>query len=248
MFSDPIHDGQELRQMVPIEVQQLENDGYFERARNGDHKAASLFARLAAYRLNPGGHGSSFGCLRKGGGQNVDGYAEDAIVANANPSDVQNVYDLVSGAGAPGASVSWNGPLPRRPTDTWEAPRPLTAAELAYLKPGSTPTDPPPPPPPAQCRFQPGDGVALSELAHSSAKIQAAVIAILGEMAAFGQTLSGIGEAAMIAAASAQNAEIAAKDAREALRNGLEVELAGKTNRLPILGTVEGTLKGSAKG
>lgn len=140
--------------MIPNDLataQQLEAEGYFEKARAGDHRACSLFARLVAYRLNPTGHPGGWGWLRKGGGQNVDGYSEDAIVYGSNPQDLQNVCDMVGGAGAPGASLTWQE-KPRRPVDTWEAPRPLSAADMNYLKAGSahptpTPTPAPTPPP-----------------------------------------------------------------------------------------------------
>lgn len=130
------------------EMRQLVEEGYFVKVAQGDTRAASLFARLVAFRMNQNGDPSKPGCLRKtGGGHNVDGYAEDAIVLNGNPSDLFNVVDLVSGAGAAGASPTWNGPLPRRSSDVWEAPQPLSADQLSYLKGGAAPMPQPPRPP-----------------------------------------------------------------------------------------------------
>src|SRR5688572_5416393 len=83
-----------------------EAQGYFWRVRGGDQRAASLFARLVAFDLNPSGDGGDYGWLTKRPNeQNVDGYAEDAIVLGSNPSDLMNVVDMVNGAGAPGASI-----------------------------------------------------------------------------------------------------------------------------------------------
>lgn len=122
---------------IPNELITMEAEGLFARVAQGDQRAASYFARLAAYRLNPTANPFSYGVLKKGGGANVDGYAEDSIVTNANPSDGQNVYDLVGGAGAAGAKLQFDGPKPRRiGVDTWEAPKPLTEAEMNYLKTG----------------------------------------------------------------------------------------------------------------
>ena len=122
-------------------ARQLEAEGYFEVARRGDQKAASLFARLCATRLNPQANPNGWGWLRKGGGTNVDGYAEDAIVFGNGANTPDNVADTVTGAGAPGASVAsrWDAKPRRIGVDTWEAPRALTAAELAYLKGGTVP-------------------------------------------------------------------------------------------------------------
>lgn len=112
----------------------LERRGCFERARNGDDRAASLFVRAAAYLANPSGDRSGWGWLRKtAGGKNVDGYAEDALVLGSDPNNLFNVYDCVGGAGAPGARLGFNGPLPRRTSDVWEAPRELSATDAAYI-------------------------------------------------------------------------------------------------------------------
>lgn len=132
-----------------VTAQSLESQGYFERARAGDQRAASYFARLVAYKVNGFGRTDDFGWLRKtAGGANVDGYAEDSIVFGADPHDLLNVIDLVNGAGAPGASVNEQpAPNPRREQDIWEAPKPLTEEELAYLLAGGAPIPEPVPPP-----------------------------------------------------------------------------------------------------
>lgn len=138
----------------------LVTQGYFDKVRTGDQRAASYFARLFAFTANPSGQTTSWGWLRKGGGTQVEGYAEDAVVYGADPSDVQNVVDLVIGAGAPGARLISNtsGTVPRRPTDVWEAPRALTSMQLDYLKPGGVVIHPPPPPPPPPpVRFDRGE-------------------------------------------------------------------------------------------
>jgi hypothetical protein len=49
------------------------------------------------------------------------GYAEDAIAYLPRGEDRKHWigFDLVAGAGAPGASLNWNGPLPRREDNLW---------------------------------------------------------------------------------------------------------------------------------
>lgn len=119
--------------------------GYFGRVHAGDQKAASLFVRLIADDLNPSGKTSDYGWLSKSPGESqVDGYAEDAICFGADPSDLQNVVDMVNGAGAPGATIG-GGVKERRPNNKWVAPKPLTAAELDYLVAGGMPMPVPPP-------------------------------------------------------------------------------------------------------
>lgn len=124
--------------------------GYFAKAKAGDQRAASLFARLVAYDLNPQGSIVEFGWLTKSPAEsNVEGYAEDAIVLGNDPAHLSNVIDLINGAGAPGASIggAWK---PRRPTNLWVAPKPLTAEEFAYLGASQPPVQPP-----APCVFPP---------------------------------------------------------------------------------------------
>lgn len=125
----------------------LEARGYFEKARQGDQRAASLFARLVAYGANPAGHTSDFGWLSKSPGESqVDGYAEDAIVYGNDPSDRQNVVDLVNGAGAPNASIG-GSVKERREHNRWVKPVALTDEELRYLQSGGQPVPVPPPTP-----------------------------------------------------------------------------------------------------
>jgi hypothetical protein len=49
------------------------------------------------------------------------GYAEDAIAYLPQGEDRKHWigFDIVGGAGAPGASLNWNGPLPRREDNLW---------------------------------------------------------------------------------------------------------------------------------
>jgi hypothetical protein len=144
----------EAAEAFPIEMQQVIDEGYAARLAAGDTRAASLFARLVAFRMNSQGRTDKPGWLKKGGGNNVDGYSVDAIVLNANPNDLFNVIDLVRAAEAPSASPQWNGPLPRRTIDVWDAPRQLSTADLTYLKPVGPGPPPPPPPPPLKSRAQ----------------------------------------------------------------------------------------------
>jgi hypothetical protein len=122
-------------------LRNLEANGYFEKARNGDHRACGLFARLAAYSLNPSGDPAGWGWLTKVPGQKqVEGYSEDAIVLGNDPNNLHNVVDLIIGAGRSGASLagSLDGFVVRLPQNVWEAPKPLTDEQMAYLKPGAT--------------------------------------------------------------------------------------------------------------
>jgi hypothetical protein len=233
------------RASTPSEVNQLVDEGYFERARSGDAKGASLYARLLAHRLNPNGIGASFGALRKGGGQNVDGYAEDAIVSNNVPSDLFNVFDTVSGAGAPGASPSWNGPLPRRSSDTWEAPRALNASELAYLGKASEPQVPTVPNVPTVPVPQP----AACPNADSIARIQAGVIAILQEMAIFNRNNQVLHEQLGVANERLDRLTAggeAAKEARDMIKNGLAID--GDVDLRTPIGRVNGKITGKVSG
>ena len=129
-----------------VVLQQMEREGLFTRAKAGDDAAASYFVREFVWRVNPGCDPSKPGALRKGGGKNIDGYAEDAIALNANPADLRNVVDLVGGAGAPGARVVWGGPVQRRPEDVWECPKALGPREAAYIGLGGGSAPPPPDP------------------------------------------------------------------------------------------------------
>ena len=182
-------------------VVQLDAEGYFDRAATGDQRAASLFARLVAYRLNPTGAADSWGWLTKQPGETqVDGYAEDAIVYGSTPSDLVNVVDLVVGAGAPGARIAWQAGKPRRPSNTWERPRPLTEAEMDYLKAGSggggtgggggggggtQPT----------CQYQPTDlGPVLARLAALEQAVQSLTDTAVGAEVAALEAAAGVRE------------------------------------------------------
>jgi hypothetical protein len=166
----------------------LEQQGYFEPCRNGNDHACSYFVRLVVYTVNPKGDPNLPGALRKtAGGKNIDGYAEDAIALNGNPGDLHNVIDLVGGAGASGARLQWGGPHPRRSSDVWEAPKALSARELAVLGkadvPGPNPGTPKPPPAPS-VNLQP----ILEALAALSAKVDALNIRADGLAAQVGAT------------------------------------------------------------
>jgi hypothetical protein len=136
-------------QEVEAVAKRLESEGWFDRCRGGAQPACSYFALQVAYTCNPTGDPSLPGRLRKtAGGHNIEGYAEDAIALNGNPNDFHNVMDLVAGAGGDSASVRSANLNPRRPADVWEAPRPLTAQQLAILgKSGSNPVPVPTPTP-----------------------------------------------------------------------------------------------------
>lgn len=141
----------------------LEAQGYFEKVRQGDQRAASLFARLTAFRLNPNGNTSDYGCLSKSPGETgVDGFAEDAICFTADSNDRQNVVDLINGAGAPGASIG-GAVKERRPNNVWVKPQALNSEQLAYLKSGGMPPDPtePPIPPPSASFPYPDEPTAV---------------------------------------------------------------------------------------
>ena len=158
-------------------MRQMEGEGLFRRAAAGDQRGASLFVRLAAYRVNPSGDPNSWGWLSKSGGEtNVDGYAEDALVLGAAPSNLTNVYDLVGGAGAPGARVLYGaGPVQRRPSNVWVKPVPLSAEEMAYI--GATGVEPQPgggtQPQPVPCGYDAG----------AIAKLTSAVVALVNKQA-----------------------------------------------------------------
>jgi hypothetical protein len=116
--------------------EQLEREGYFNKASQGDERGASLFARALANRLNPTLQKNGWGRLRKtAGGKNVDGYSEDAIVLGNDSMNFRNVVDVVQGAGASGARMNRNltAFVNRRAEDVWEEPLPLTQDELRYL-------------------------------------------------------------------------------------------------------------------
>lgn len=223
--------------MIPNDfptVQRLEAEGWFERARQGDGRAASLFARLVAYTLNPNGDPSGWGWLSKPSGRNYDGYAEDAIVFGADPNNLHNVIDLVAGAGAPRASIRWSPPQPRRPDNVWVAPRPLTADELGYLSSQMAPTSPtpvpfptPPPPPPVDL------GPVLS-----------ALVSLMNDMAHVKRDIDALHGAHASTAGRLEQIDLRVQDIRKALNNGLAVSVEGRVTPLGGHTRLAGVAKG----
>jgi hypothetical protein len=158
-------------------AKRLAEQGYFDTCARGNQHACSYFTRLVVWTINPQGDPNLPGALRKtAGGTNVDGYAEDALALNANPSDLHNVMDLVAGTGAAGASIRDFNTNPRRASDVWDAPKPLTAQELAVLKPGAslpTPGTPPPTQGPPPVQLQPIlDALAALRADHQALRAQ----------------------------------------------------------------------------
>jgi hypothetical protein len=180
-------DGRRAARAMPVvsAIDQVVNEGYFEKARSGDLRGASYFARLVAFRSNPEASTAAVGALRKGGGSNVEGYADDAVCGNANPADLFNVYDLVGGSGAPGASPTVNGPLPRRDADTWEAPRALSADQMNYLKAGSGTPAPGPIPAPGLPAWETKHTELLIRLGQPSGALDPAWVRRVAEQLAF---------------------------------------------------------------
>lgn len=186
------------------------NEGYFDKCGAGEMRACSYFARLVAWRLNPTGDPSSWGWLSKpDGGSNVEGWADDAMVYGQGQ---HNVIDLVGGAGASGARVQWGGPHPRRPSNLWVAPQPLTKAELDYLKPGSGPAPKPPPVPPTV------PPVNLQPVLEAVAQLRALVEQLHAKQDAQAAQLAQVGAAAVDAATQAA----AASAGQQGTRNRVE--------------------------
>lgn len=214
-------------------AQAVAGEGYFDRCASGDMRGCSYFARLVALRLNPMGNPSSWGTLTKpAGGSNVEGYADDAIVLGADPSNRQNVYDLVVGAGAPGATVTANGPLPRRTSDVWEAPKPLTAAQMAYLRPGATPSPTPTPAPTPAPQPTPTN---LQPILDKLAQIEALIANLAGAIDNAYVAASGASQLASDAKQSADNASATASDTRRRVEDVLTaVDLARQALGQPL--------------
>lgn len=141
----------------------LRSQGYFERAAHGDERAASYFARLVAYTANPNGLSSGWGALRKtGGGFNVEGYADGAIVCGSDPHDLNNVLKIVTQVGSDHAGIG-DAVQERRESDIWEKPKPLTDEQMSYLLSGGQPA-PVPVPQPQPVPVVPDREEALDEL------------------------------------------------------------------------------------
>ena len=104
-------------------------------AESGDDVACHRYAREVASALAMGesNQGWGWGLISKPRGQRQcsltecgphvrgPGYAEDAIAYLPRGEDPKHWigFDLIGGAGAPGASINWNGPLPRREDNLW---------------------------------------------------------------------------------------------------------------------------------
>ena len=92
------------------------------------HVAASLAAGDPNWGLigkNPGEQQCTWD---RCGGLSGEGYGEDVVAYLAGPNVFNNWlgFDIVGGAGAPGATVGWGGPLPRRAGNYWTpVPNPI---------------------------------------------------------------------------------------------------------------------------
>jgi hypothetical protein len=130
-------------------AQTLKTQGYFAKVKTGDEKAASYFSRLVASTVNPSGNVNDWGWLAKGGGFNVEGYADGAIVFGNNPADLRNVLKIVTQVGSsnPNDIQIGSSVQDRRPVDTWEKPVPLPDSIPSYLLSGGLPVPIPPPTP-----------------------------------------------------------------------------------------------------
>lgn len=128
----------------------LETQGYFAKVKTGDEKAASYFARMVAARANPTGAQNDWGWLSKpGGGFNVEGFADGAIVFGNDSRDLTNVLKIVTQVGStdPNAITIGSAVQPRRAVDVWVSPVPLPDALGNYLLNGGQPRPVPPPAP-----------------------------------------------------------------------------------------------------
>jgi len=224
---------------VAAAMSDLERDGYFTRCSQGDGRACSLYTRLVGVTVNPTGAPSGWGWLGKAGGKNFDGYAEDALAWTADPANQRNVIDIICGADAVGARPcaprDASSFVPRRAGDPWVRPVPLSAADLAYLRPGApmppTPTPTPTPQPPAPTVDLAPVIAKLDALSSQVAALQAAQ----GEQ---GMSVALALEAAQRAAHNAEQGALAVLDVKNWLDAGLMVEL-----RVPTFG---GTARGAA--
>lgn len=209
-------------------ARELERHGFFARVKQGDERAASYFARLVAYTVNPSGFTSDFGWLRKtAGGFNIEGYADGAIVFGADPNDLHNVIKIVTQVGSTNAGIG-SAEQERRVVDVWEAPKPLTLEQMRYLNPAYEPLPDVSQPPP---------GASMPSPIYSQGEIGVLLQHILKRLDAMEQKP----QPTITVDLSGVSAQIA--DVRHALSNGLAIDAQG---RIPFVGTV--TLKGSAKG
>ena len=205
----------------------LRAQGFFTRVQQGDVTAASYFARLVAYTVNPQGDPSGFGWLSKTPGEtHVEGFADGAIVYGSNEFDLENVLKIVTQVGSTNAGIG-SAVQPRRPENHWVAPQPLTLAQMRYLHPAYDPPGPTPTPVPIPVPQPPSN-----DLATIKAQLEA---------------LTGVVGSLVVAITDLHNdhADLKARivDVRTTLANGLAIEAQG---RIPFAGSV--SLKGSAKG
>lgn len=124
------------------------------------------------------------------------------------------VIDVIGGAGGPNPVPTWNHPLTPAAA-AWVQPQPVED--------GDGPVDPPPPP---TCGW---DADAIAALTKAVADVQAALDAVQDEQASQRERLA--------------NLDLAVKDVRATLSNGLAVEGQGQTR---YIGTT--AFRGVAKG
>lgn len=139
----------------------LKAQGRFDKVKTGDEKAASYFSRMVAATVNPNGNSGDWGALAKtGGGFNVEGFADGAIVFGNNPSDRANVLKIVTQVGStdPNAIQIGSSVQERRESDIWSDPVPLDPKIPAYLGGSAVPV------PPVSVPVVPGREEALDEL------------------------------------------------------------------------------------
>ena len=98
-------------------------------AERGDNTACHRYVREVVRALAAGD--PQWGLISKPRGQqscsttacgaDVGGYGQDVAAYRPDGAAVSEWigFDIVAGAGAPGASVIWNGPLPRRADNLW---------------------------------------------------------------------------------------------------------------------------------
>ena len=116
----------------------VEHDGYFRACQSGDLDGCAIFTREVIYRLNPNADPNSWGALSKSGGEeganSDDGnrYSVDAMVWTANPGNLNNVVDIIGGAGGGNPRAGMGGFVQRRESNRWVAPHALSANEAAH--------------------------------------------------------------------------------------------------------------------
>ena len=95
----------------------------------GDSPACHRYVREVTRALAAGN--SRWGLISKPRGQQscsatacgpeVGGYGQDVVAYRPDgaPAGEWIGFDIIAGAGAPGATAIWNGPLPRRADNLW---------------------------------------------------------------------------------------------------------------------------------